>query len=300
MPTIFISHTHTDKKISDAINEAIVNLFGNKMVRVVYSTKEDDGGIPHGNDWYEWIVEQVKEADIALILLTPNSIKSPWILWEAGAIEGIALATNYDKNLKERRKVRPITFDLQPEDIPSPFHRIQTISGDKREDVIKFLIDLISQFKNVLDNEFEAGMRLEKSVNKYMESIRASLFKIAIFANQEEYEDIKNMLIEAKFFVPKNIIRIETGNNSFKKAESITLLLVHYHSCSNEFEKILNLKKDTDALIIYAPAKDGYRIPNEVLKKISLESNTTIVNFRGRLLNEIYISLMTTNYSHNV
>lgn len=52
-------------------------------------------------------------------------------------------------------------------------------------------------------------------------------------------------------------------------------------------------------MIFYFPEfspQDGQSIPNEIRNKISNNPNTTIVNFRGRLLNDIITTLITTSY----
>jgi hypothetical protein len=117
--------------------------------------------------------------------------------------------------------------------------------------------------------------------------------EIAIFADSENILNLKNLLLDSKIFKEKNISLID--KNSIKKAENITLLLVHWKSFKDEIDDILAIKKDTDALIIYAPQQDGM-IDKEDMKKINEHRNTIVVNFRGRLLNDILVSMMTTSY----
>src|SRR4051812_5756576 len=93
MESIFISHTHTDQAVADAFRDAVQMLFSD-AVAVHYSTnKELEGGIKPGEDWFHWIGQQVHGAKVALILLTPASVQKPWVLWEAGAVAGAALAS---------------------------------------------------------------------------------------------------------------------------------------------------------------------------------------------------------------
>ena len=66
--SIFISHTHSDKAIVDTLNEMIKELFGDRIT-VNYSTsKELEGGINAGEDWFSWITHQVQEADFSLMV----------------------------------------------------------------------------------------------------------------------------------------------------------------------------------------------------------------------------------------
>ena len=77
---IFISHTHADRAIADALSAAIKSVFGD-LLTTSYSTKKElDGGIKPGEEWFRWIVERVRSADIAVILLTPASTQKPWVL----------------------------------------------------------------------------------------------------------------------------------------------------------------------------------------------------------------------------
>ena len=82
---------------------------------------------------------------------------------------------------------------------------------------------------------------------------------------------------------------------SIKKAESISLLLVHYNSFRDKINEIISIKHDSDALIIYAPQEEGF-IEKDILKNINSQRNAIIVNFRGRLLNDVLVSMITTGY----
>lgn len=116
--------------------------------------------------------------------------------------------------------------------------------------------------------------------------------KIAVFAT-DEFANLKGILVDSQLFTKKNIIHIDT--ESMKKAESATLLLVHWKPFKAHIDAILRIKSDSDAIIIYAPQKEGF-IDEADLSKINSERNAIIVNFRGRLLNDIFTSMMTTSY----
>jgi len=134
-------------------------------------------------------------------------------------------------------------------------------------------------FKGLLPVWYRLGMGLAKR-------------KIAVYATNE-FNDLKGLLIDSNLFTPKNIIQID--ENSIKKAETATLLLVHWKPFEIHIDDILKIKKDSDALIIYAPQNEG-RIDDETLAKINSHRNAIIVNLRGRLLNDIFTSMITTSY----
>ena len=126
----------------------------------------------------------------------------------------------------------------------------------------------------------------------YRLGIGLSKRKIAVFASGE-FESLKSMLVDSKIFKDNNIIQID--KNSLKKAENETIFLMHWLDYQDKIDDILNIKKDSTALIVYAPQDEG-RIESDKMKEINSHRNTIVVNFRGRLLNDIMVSLITTGY----
>ena len=116
--------------------------------------------------------------------------------------------------------------------------------------------------------------------------------RIAVFAD-DEFDNLKGVLVDSGIFSPENIHRID--RNSLKKAESATVLLVHWSPFRDNIDEILRSKKDTDALVIYAPRQEGF-LDDASTTKINQHRNTIVVNFRGRLLNDIFTSMITTSY----
>ena len=142
--------------------------------------------------------------------------------------------------------------------------------------IVSFIIIVFKLLKGTLPVWFRLGMGLSNR-------------KIAIFA-ETEYQDLKDMLIDSKLFNKNNIIKI--GKNSLHRAEQASLHLVHWQAFHEQINDILTIKKDKDALIIYCPGPD--KIDDEKVKLINQKRNIFLVNFRGRLLNDIFIAMMTT------
>ncbi len=145
--------------------------------------------------------------------------------------------------------------------------------------VIGLLCTVLKVAKGLLPVWFRLGMGLAKR-------------KIAILAEAQS-SDLKDLLVDSRLFNAKNIILV--GKGSLKKAESATMILVHWKPFKSHIDQILDIKKDSDALIIYAPQKEGFIEPED-MAKLTSQRHTIIVNFRGRLLNDIYTSMITTSY----
>lgn len=116
---------------------------------------------------------------------------------------------------------------------------------------------------------------------------------IAVFDENGSYESLRDSLVDSKLFKSKRVHQIH--KNSIDKARKYSIFLVHYNVYQNDLDKILDLKDDSTALIVYAPQSEG-RITDSDMNKINDIRNAIVVNFRGRLINDILISLMITSF----
>lgn len=118
--------------------------------------------------------------------------------------------------------------------------------------------------------------------------------KIAIFAKGDNVSSLKNLLNDSGLFKQKNIFEI-THTGDMGKAEEASVYLVYWHDWSTEIDKILGMKPDKCALVVYAPY-DKDRIPVEQMKNLDGKRHSAVTNFRGRLLNDIVTAMITTSY----
>ena len=119
--------------------------------------------------------------------------------------------------------------------------------------------------------------------------------RVAIFGSIEVFESLKLSLLDSKNFKEKNIVHIKSDN--IDKAKDETIFLVDWETSGDKIEQIFSSRKNHQtAIVIYAkPAS----IPQEKMSDIANRANTVVVNFRGRLLNDILTSLITTSYDRN-
>ncbi len=117
--------------------------------------------------------------------------------------------------------------------------------------------------------------------------------KIAILAEGSEQDSLKNLLTDSGMFRVKNIICV-AKQSDLGRAEKATLYLVHWPSWKDALDKVLSQKKDGAGLVVYAPHKGG-RIPEQGLVSLNNQRNVTVTNFRGRLLSDILVSMITTS-----
>ena len=207
MNRIFISHTHNDQPIADALSRLIERLFSNN-VEVSYSTKKElNGGISPGEDWFHWIVEQVRASKAAFVLLTPSSIQKPWVLWEAGAVAGVEFATKPETDISGPpvNRVYPITFGLSSVDVPSPFARTQLVAGESEADMKKLVTKLLECFGDHLTHKqsIDIAFRSQSAVKDYVGGLAPIMRKlphiITEAAIQEWLERLRELEKSARF-----------------------------------------------------------------------------------------------------
>ena len=118
--------------------------------------------------------------------------------------------------------------------------------------------------------------------------------KIAIFAKEDNVASLRSLLLDSKLFKEKNIIEIRSIND-IGRAEKASVYLVYWHDWMQDINAVLNQKPDKCAMVVYAPYNLG-RIPDEAMINLDGKRHTAVTNFRGRLLNDIVTSMITTSY----
>lgn len=118
---------------------------------------------------------------------------------------------------------------------------------------------------------------------------------VAIFAKSDNFTVLNNLLTGSALFSKKNIVSI-TQEGDIGEAERVkaTVYLLQWEDWADSYQKVLNKIPDGCALIIYAPHPS--KIPNDDIAVLALQRNVTVTNFRGRLLNDIVTSMITTGY----
>lgn len=115
--------------------------------------------------------------------------------------------------------------------------------------------------------------------------------KIAVFAKGDHLSSIKSLLEDSKLF-RQRIIEV-TSKQDLGRAEEASVYLVYWHDWSNEINDILAKKPDKCPMIVYAPYNKG-KILNDQMENLDGKRNTSVTNFRGRLLNDVVTAMITT------
>lgn len=159
-----------DSPIAAALKSLLDDLFGER-VTVSYSSDESaKGGIEPGEAWLVWIQRVLATTNATYVLLTPNSIKRPWVLWEAGAAAGVALGA------ERPPEVVPVTFGIEGDNVPGPLQSAQVIKGDS--DAAGGITRLLQSVNSELGSPLTAKA-LKSTINdcvpSYLEKVKEAL-----------------------------------------------------------------------------------------------------------------------------
>lgn len=160
-PLVFISHITEEKELAIEFKNLVdSSLLG--MLDVFVSSDENSIGM--GQKWLDNITSSLENCAIEIVICSPQSIKRPWINFEAGA--------------GWIRKIPVITLchsGIKPVDLPIPLNLLQGANANKDDE----LKQILSALANVLGakcppvdfsdfvkkvNDFEAKYTLEKNV----------------------------------------------------------------------------------------------------------------------------------------
>jgi len=118
--------------------------------------------------------------------------------------------------------------------------------------------------------------------------------KVAIFAKGDNFSSLSDLLTDSSLFQKRNIFKI-SSRADLGKAENASVYLVYWPDYKDDLLGVLGKKTDAKALVVYAPQEEGF-IPKEQMTQLNEHRNVIVTNFRGRLINDIVVSLITTGY----
>src|SRR5262249_46357706 len=106
---VFISHIAEEREIAERLKAALTRDFL-RMLDVFVSS--DTESIAAGEEWLESIEHALRECTIVVILCSPESIRRPWINFEAGAawMRDIPLIPVCHLGLRARDLLMPLSL----------------------------------------------------------------------------------------------------------------------------------------------------------------------------------------------
>lgn len=118
--------------------------------------------------------------------------------------------------------------------------------------------------------------------------------KIMIVANDEDYHDLEEDLSDSGLIKRRNIQRVSDKHIS-KVKDALLLIVVYGYLNKDDFREIINRKSSRCGLIVHCPPEKG-RINDDEMKLLSKTAFTALCNFRGRLVNDVLLMMLSTSF----
>jgi hypothetical protein len=114
MAHVFISFIHEEEEYASCTKTFIESTLGNEARAFLSS---DKWAIYAGDLWLDRIVRELREAKVVVAMLSPESVRRPWVNFEAGAAF-----------IREDCRLIPVCFNgLTKEALPKPYSSIQAV-----------------------------------------------------------------------------------------------------------------------------------------------------------------------------
>jgi len=194
---LFISHNAADRPYAQALKQFIDDLLVDpNLIDVRYSTSAESG--PEGGEaWRDWIHRAVIEARTTLIVVTPHALGKPWLLWEAGAVKGAALArsamSQRPRGGAASAPAEPIivslAYGLPGSECPDPLRGEQIIPGVDRKRLEELFIRVLTHHGIADDTLFRAGNRLKDAFDRYLLAVKLAMQRAPSLVNEANIQD---------------------------------------------------------------------------------------------------------------
>ena len=167
-PTVFISHISQEAKLAELFKNQIVQDFLG-MIDVFVSS--DGTSIKVGNKWLDDVDAALKNAKVELIICSQESVRRPWINFEAGAcwVKGIPVV--------------PVCHSgLRPADLPVPLNMLHGIEATDAAKLQHMYAVLASKLNSTPPKQSFKTFVKEVQVfeSAYAETQEAERFPVAI------------------------------------------------------------------------------------------------------------------------
>lgn len=158
-------------------------------------------------------------------------------------------------------------------------------------EIVSFILAIVG-FLSLVALAIGAFIRLGKAAWRF----GLALFKkkIAIVASDNDYRDLEEDLADSGLIKKKNMEHI-SDKHLAKANEALLLIVVYGYLYEEDFKALVRGKNARCGLIVYCPPENGY-VSKEEMTLLSATAFTALCNFRGRLVNDVLLMMLSTSF----
>lgn len=222
-PTIFFSHSSKDKDLILPIKNKLTDITSGTMDIFMSS---DGQSIPFGRNWVSKIEEGLENAKIMFVFVTPNSIKSEWIYFEAGYA--------YSKEIE----VIPVGIGVHIGELKAPLNLLQGFDILSCDSMNNFISIINKKFFLTFKDDFEESDYVPNYQAVFNDKIKIDfwkVFKVGLYKCYSQYPAFSKESDIIRYDIDEfyNNIRDYLNRNKIQHSESIEKLSI------SEIKKLL-------------------------------------------------------------
>jgi len=185
---VLVSHSTKDAEIANALSELILKCSLRQIVPWYSSDSTGQGGIGAGERWFEKIRGELRSSKSVIVVVTPNSVGSSWVHFEAG----FGAATG-------ELEIIPVVYGLGDfSQVPDPLPHWQMFRIGHAEDCILFLEKIFGSMDVHFDRDLVADPA-SKFIKALEEKVKFDEKDTELADTNDEFKKLRNYL-DKKFF----------------------------------------------------------------------------------------------------
>lgn len=165
-----------------------------------YFTPKD---IDKGSRWFPDISKELEKSDYGILCVTKENLKSPWMIFEAGALS---------KQIEESR-VCPILFDIRTSDLPPVLAQFQAVTKFEKEEMKSLMktLNKLNEKTKLEPKPFEMTFetfwpKLEPKVEEILQDYE---YEDKTSENKRSFEDMIEEILDLTRSIARELIKEE-------------------------------------------------------------------------------------------
>lgn len=276
---VFISWSgRRSQQIAKSLSPWLKDVFLNAPVDIFVSTED----IRAAARWSEVINQALRESVFGILCLTPENLKAPWLLFEAGALS---------KTVGEG-SVCPYLYDVEARDIRPPLEQFNSVSADEQgtQRLVLAINEKLEEHK-IFEKQLKINFqfqwpKLQETLNKIPST--SSDLSISLGHLQQAVSDIvsnvrtSKVFTDNKYFAQVIYDSIDQMKNSLEGNSNyydvpLTLYPLHLISLLKLYNPVVKAIAIVDAIEKFWPQTEG-----EEIRKATNADSTRVFVFRER------------------
>jgi hypothetical protein len=280
---VFISHISEEAALATSLKKWIEQTFPDQVTVFVSS---DPGSIQAGDQWYDNIMEALRDTQIFVVVCSPAAVQRPWVNFEIGVAA-----------FRDIRIIPVCHRGMSPSDLPQPLHRFQGVEISAPSMPKRLMATIAGMLGKVIKAMPEADMlaSFHEASNATRESnitsdALAPASRAAVSAPRPSATNRARAIALLKRFDEETVRLLNNGNAAFHVAATMLIDELERRAERVISETGWEIQHGGDSHSEYVFYAEGYTfqlLPQQVYANTARDAFLRVRFFEGRLLSTV-------------